>query len=84
MNHREAHLARLNHPDKKKRVYYQVYYARRLGKLKQEPCWVCGERHTVLHHPDYDQPLEGVWLCAHHHAKLHAQYQVDYQWVKEN
>jgi hypothetical protein len=41
------------------------------GKIKPHPCWVCGEK-AHGHHPDYDRPLEVVWLCAVHHKAAHA------------
>jgi len=41
------------------------------GKIKKQPCWVCGEK-AVAHHPDYDRPLDVVWLCQHHHKKTHS------------
>ena len=30
-------------------------------------CKTIGERH----HPDYDKPLEIIWLCRKHHSQLH-------------
>ena len=41
------------------------------GKVKKQPCWVCGEK-AVAHHPDYSRPLEVVWLCQPHHKQAHA------------
>lgn len=41
------------------------------GKVKKQPCWVCGER-AVAHHPDYSRPLDVVWLCQPHHQQAHA------------
>ena len=41
------------------------------GRVKQQPCWVCGER-AEAHHPDYSAPLEVVWLCPMHHKRTHA------------
>jgi len=41
------------------------------GRLKKQPCWVCGEK-AVAHHPDYDRPLDVVWLCQPHHKQAHA------------
>lgn len=45
--------------------------ALRDGKVKKQPCWVCGEK-AVAHHPDYDRPLDVVWLCQPHHKQAHA------------
>ena len=48
-----------------------VNHATRTGKLKKQPCWVCGEK-ALAHHPDYDRPLDVVWLCQPHHKAAHA------------
>lgn len=45
--------------------------ALRDGRLKRQPCWVCGEK-AVAHHPDYSAPLDVVWLCQAHHKQTHA------------
>jgi hypothetical protein len=42
----------------------------RSGAIKKQPCFVCGQK-AQAHHPDYDRPLDVVWLCAVHHAKVH-------------
>ena len=41
------------------------------GKLKKQPCWVCGGK-AIAHHPDYSRPLDVVWLCQPHHKQTHA------------
>ena len=41
------------------------------GKLKKEPCFICGEK-AEAHHPDYSRPLDVVWLCSLHHKQAHA------------
>ena len=41
------------------------------GRIKKQPCWVCGLK-AVAHHPDYDRPLDVVWLCQPHHKQTHA------------
>lgn len=48
-----------------------VNKATRDGKLKKQPCWVCGSN-ALAHHPDYDRPLDVVWLCQPHHKQVHA------------
>lgn len=40
------------------------------GRVKQQPCWVCGKT-AEAHHPDYSQPLDVVWLCVGHHRAAH-------------
>ena len=41
------------------------------GKLQRDPCWACGSLPSEMHHPDYDRPLEPVWLCRPCHLKEH-------------
>ncbi len=48
-----------------------VNNAVRDGRLKQLPCFVCGEK-AQAHHPDYDDPLSVIWLCSCHHKQAHA------------
>lgn len=37
-----------------------------------EPCEVCGTTKKVhRHHPDYDKPLEVMFLCHEHHVDWH-------------
>ncbi len=45
----------------------------RRGLVQRQPCEVCGDQNTEAHHPDYDRPLEVVWLCRAHHKAEHAQ-----------
>lgn len=41
------------------------------GKIKKEPCQVCGSSYRIHgHHEDYYKPLEVQWVCAKHHAEL--------------
>lgn len=61
----EAHRKRQN-----ARSYAKVY--RRRGKLVQQPCRVCGDRRTEMHHPDHELPLVVVWLCRRCHLAWHA------------
>lgn len=55
----------------RRRAQGLVAHALRSGKLKKQPCWVCG-CNAVAHHPDYDRPLDVVWLCQPHHKQAHA------------
>lgn len=41
------------------------------GKLKKQPCEVCGSEKVEAHHDDYDKPAEVRWLCKVHHVDLH-------------
>jgi len=50
------------------RSYLHVYVKR--GKVKKQPCLVCGCPEVEAHHDDYNQPLKVVWLCRPHHVQL--------------
>ena len=43
----------------------------RRGKISKLPCFICGSD-AEAHHPDYDRPLDVVWLCKQHHREVHA------------
>ncbi len=69
----------------KKAVYQKTYRAKnpdkaqaraalgravRSGKLKREPCEMCGTTVRVqAHHHDYAKPLDVRWLCFQHHRE---------------
>jgi hypothetical protein len=41
---------------------------------KAEACFIhdCNDNNLEAHHPDYDRPLDVVWLCQKHHKEAHA------------
>jgi hypothetical protein len=41
----------------------------RHGKLKRQPCEVCGARETLVHHIDYSNPEHIRWLCKLHKSQ---------------
>ncbi|MEI9995110.1 MAG: hypothetical protein WDM91_10980 [Rhizomicrobium sp.] len=45
--------------------------AKRLGLITPQPCADCGSEKSEMHHPDYDRPLDVVWLCKDCHAQHH-------------
>jgi hypothetical protein len=45
-------------------------YQRR-GVLVRQPCRDCGTRRVQMHHPDYERPLEVVWLCRRCRLRRH-------------
>lgn len=49
-----------------------VAYAIAAGRLVKEPCAFCGTDEKIeAHHSDYSKPLDVVWYCQQHHARLH-------------
>jgi hypothetical protein len=50
------------------RSYAQVYVRR--GIIERQDCRVC-HRPAEIHHPDYDKPLEVIWLCHQHNLEEH-------------
>lgn len=51
------------------RAYANVYLMR--GLIQKMPCITCGNENAEKHHPDYDKPLQIVWLCKVCHIKHH-------------
>ena len=65
---------RAAHPDAYK-AQNAVNNAVRDGKLKRDPCAICGTTSRVhAHHQDYSKPLEVKWLCAKCHHRLHSAF----------
>lgn len=61
------------YPEAKKRANARAYakvYLRR-GKLIKQPCIVCGDEDSQMHHADYDKPLDVIWYCRKHHLEHH-------------
>lgn len=59
--------------------YSNKYHARTMvgnairdGRLKKQPCEICGAIGVEAHHSDYYKPLEVRWLCQEHHKAFHA------------
>ena len=53
----------------KLRARWAVKNAKRSGTLIEQPCH-CGAK-AQAHHPDYDRPLDVIWLCSIHHGEAH-------------
>src|SRR6516225_2392008 len=41
----------------------------RQGKLKCQPCEICGARETLVHHIDCRDPERIKWLCKRHKSQ---------------
>ena len=41
------------------------------GKLERQPCEICGDSNSVMHHDDYSQPLSVKHFCLKHHQAHH-------------
>lgn len=48
-----------------------VTCAKKAGKLKVEPCWLCGNPKSEAHHPNYERYDEIQWLCRKCHRGVH-------------
>lgn len=49
----------------------RLNYAIRRKAIEKQPCWICAEVNVEGHHPDYNYPLDVVWLCKIHHSQIH-------------
>lgn len=80
-NHRRDNIERYRAYDRRRgfRVYdpdkvvarRKVRDALKSGVLTKHPCVVCGDNKSEAHHHDYNKPIDVIWLCKTHHAKLH-------------
>lgn len=66
----EAMAWRKRNPDKYK-AHKKLHNALRGGKIKKQPCFICGSKDVHGHHYDYSKPLNVIWLCAQHHQWMH-------------
>lgn len=49
----------------------RINYAMKMGKIKRQPCEICGAKPAEAHHDDYNEPLEVRWLCKECHVNWH-------------
>ena len=56
---------------RRSKAHKSVAKAIKQGLLVSSPCIRCGEKKSVAHHEDYDQPLDVVWLCQPCHKQRH-------------
>jgi hypothetical protein len=72
--HKRAVNKWLDKNDIKRKSHIIVGNAIKYGKLKKEPCEVCGCLDVHAHHDDYAKPLDIRWLCDIHHNEWHSKY----------
>jgi hypothetical protein len=52
--------------------------------IKPISCSQCGEiRILNAHHPDYNKPLQVIWLCCPCHRTLHESQRKEIEWTKK-
>lgn len=71
VSHKNATKKYIEEQPKRRSAQVAVGNALRDGKLRRLPCLVCGKK-AEAHHPDYDRPLDVMWLCPEHHKQAHA------------
>jgi len=73
--HRELHRKHRKIYQKRYRERYlahkKLQYAIKAGKIKKQPCCICGDPNAQGHHNDYSKPLDVIWYCDHHHKEHH-------------
>lgn len=57
---------------KKANVRAITHYYVKKGKIQKENCKICNSPNSQTHHPNYDKPLEVIWLCRDCHLNLHS------------
>ena len=40
-------------------------------KIKKLPCFICDDVNSQVHHINYNNPYNIIWLCMKHHKRLH-------------
>lgn len=68
---RRAHDKFVANNPEKRAAHVAVGNAVRDGRLRKQPCEVCGEKKAQAHHDDYSKPLAVRWLCVPHHNEQH-------------
>ena len=53
------------------RIRAMTFLAFKNGKIEKKPCRVCGNIESEMHHIDYSNPLDVIWLCRIHHRLEH-------------
>ena len=55
---------------KKHLAHSRIAEAIKSGKLKRQPCQICGKK-AHAHHDNYNEPLKVKWFCNFHHKQIH-------------
>lgn len=55
----------------RKKARSEINHAIQRGKIRREPCLICGVKNSQAHHPDYTRPLFVKWYCFKHHRQIH-------------
>ena len=67
----------MSDPSTRGKAHRAVASALQCGALTKYRCEICASAGSpmvsVAHHADYEQPLDVIWLCAHHHQRVHAE-----------
>ena len=56
----------------KRKAQIIVFVAIRNGSLKRKRCETCNSIFSEAHHPNYEKPLDVIWLCKKHHTEEHS------------
>lgn len=55
----------------KEQARSKLSHAVKSGKILKSPCIECGNPKSEGHHPNYNKPLDVIWLCKYHHSEFH-------------
>ncbi len=67
---KKARLRAREREPQKYKARNAVSNAIRDGRLRREPCEICGDEKSQAHHSDYSKLLEVQWLCFAHHREI--------------
>jgi len=70
MAHARASTAWMRKHPNRRAASHILNNAIKYGKVQRQLCFICGAK-AHAHHPDYDRPLDVVWLCPKHHKEAH-------------
>jgi len=66
----ESRIYRQKHPERA-RASSALSKALKKGKIKRQPCQICGAKYVYGHHEDYSKYYDVIWLCPSCHKKWH-------------